>query len=313
MKSKSKIALLLSGMLVLSACSPQTSKTVATINSEEITANALYDELIQSTTGKSVIYQNMIKEIVVANYPATDAMKTEADITIESIQKQYQAQYGSEADAALQDALTQSGFKDLEEYREILVYSFQLKEFLNKYIDDHFDEVFNDYYTTQNPRYVSHVLIKMEDPENPTDEEKAKVEAVQQAINNNEDFAEIAKKYSDDTSASNGGYLGICDKKTNFVEPFLKAALSLDEGKISDAVKSDYGVHFIKVDSRDQEKMKQDAQVLDERLPSYDSLMVHAAISTYDVKITDEQLKEIFESQLKSYLNQRENSGKENA
>lgn len=316
MKSKSKLAVMIACMLMLSACqtdNTQNGQAIASLNGEAISATELYDDMLNSSTGKSAFYQEMIREVVTTNFPVTDAMKTEADITIENLESQYTSYYGSDADTYLQNALTQSGFEDLNDYRETMIYSFQLQEFLNHYIENHFDEVFQDYYDTQHPRYVSHILISMTDPDNPTEEEQAKVDEVQSRLDAGEDFATLAKEYSDDTTASSGGDLGICDESSSLVTEFLNACMALNEGEVSGQVKTDYGIHFIKVDSTDPERMKTDSQVLEERLPSYDTYMIHLAMQDYNVTITDETLKTIYDEQLQSYLDQRAASREEDA
>jgi peptidyl-prolyl cis-trans isomerase C/foldase protein PrsA len=63
-----------------------------------------------------------------------------------------------------------------------------------------------------------------------------------------EDFAQLAKQYSIDTSnKDNGGDLGIVNESTNFVPEFKTAALKLKPGEISTSpVKSQFGYHIIK-------------------------------------------------------------------
>lgn len=224
MKFTSKMAALLASMMMLNACSSTSSNgVIASVNTDqEITASEVYTELVKSSSGKSTIFQYLIKEIVENNFPVTDAMKTEADLSVENIQTQYETYYGSQAETYLLNALQQSGFADIDDYRNTLIYSLQLKEFLGQYVQEHFDEVFEDYYSTKNPRYVSHVLIMMEDPDNPTEEEQEKLDEVQKLIDSGKDFAEIAKEYSDDSTASVGGELGICDEDTNFDSEFKK-------------------------------------------------------------------------------------------
>jgi hypothetical protein len=60
------------------------------------------------------------------------------------------------------------------------------------------------------------------------------------------DFAEAAKKYSDDPSAKkSGGDLGLFDRNTMAPE-FTKAAFDLQVGQISNVVKTEFGYHIIK-------------------------------------------------------------------
>ncbi len=93
---------------------------------------------------------------------------------------------------------------------------------------------------------ASHILFGIEDPTQDA-EIKAKAEAVLKRARSGEDFAELAKEFSDDSgSASRGGNLGAFPRGS-MVKPFEEAAFSLKPGEISDLVKTDYGYHIIKV------------------------------------------------------------------
>jgi peptidyl-prolyl cis-trans isomerase SurA len=61
------------------------------------------------------------------------------------------------------------------------------------------------------------------------------------------DFADLARKYSEDPgSATNGGDLGF-SSKGQMVPQYESAALGLKQGEISDPVESDYGFHMIQL------------------------------------------------------------------
>lgn len=82
------------------------------------------------------------------------------------------------------------------------------------------------------------------------DFEEAKRSAVllRERIMNGEDFGELAREYSEDPgSGQNGGSLGEFGKG-QMVPEFEKAAFAMEEGQISQPVKSDFGWHIIRLD-----------------------------------------------------------------
>lgn len=62
-----------------------------------------------------------------------------------------------------------------------------------------------------------------------------------------EDFASLAKQYSQDGSAENGGDLGQIEIH-KFVFPFNRIALAMKEGEISEPLLTIFGYHIIKVE-----------------------------------------------------------------
>lgn len=90
-------------------------------------------------------------------------------------------------------------------------------------------------------RKVSHILIE--------DGDKAdeKLAEVQKKLASGEDFAKLAKEYSDDAaSAKDGGNLGYAGHDV-FDGAFEKAMFNLKVGEVSDPVRTPYGRHLIKV------------------------------------------------------------------
>jgi peptidyl-prolyl cis-trans isomerase D len=102
-----------------------------------------------------------------------------------------------------------------------------------------------DQYTTPEQVRASHILLKTDGKDDAA--VKAKAEDVLKQARAGADFAELAKKYSEDeASAKNGGDLDYF-AKGKMVAEFDQAAFSMQPGQISDLVKTQYGYHIIKV------------------------------------------------------------------
>jgi peptidyl-prolyl cis-trans isomerase D len=105
---------------------------------------------------------------------------------------------------------------------------------------------------------ASHVLIKVKaTPEakdgHPDAEAKTLAEKVLAQAKGGADFAELAKKLSEDTgSGPSGGDLG-CFARGRMVPEFDQAVFSMEPGTISDLVKTSFGYHVIRLASVKEE------------------------------------------------------------
>jgi peptidyl-prolyl cis-trans isomerase C len=117
------------------------------------------------------------------------------------------------------------------------------------------DEEVKSYYDAnpqlfQQPEQVkaSHILIKVDAdaPQAKKDEARKKIESVQKKANEGEDFATLAKTYSEGPSGPKGGDLGYF-RRGQMVKPFEDAAFNLKPNETSDIVETRFGYHLIKV------------------------------------------------------------------
>ncbi len=96
---------------------------------------------------------------------------------------------------------------------------------------------------------VRHILIKVASPADDA-AAKAKAQGILDQLHKGGNFAELAKKYSDDPgSKANGGELGFI-KRGATVPPFEQAAFGLDPGQTSGLVKSQFGYHIIQSEAK---------------------------------------------------------------
>jgi peptidyl-prolyl cis-trans isomerase D len=118
-------------------------------------------------------------------------------------------------------------------------------------------------YVTPAKRRVSHILITL--PAQATDEQTklalAKIQSIAKQARAGSDFAELAKKYSEDSvTAAKGGDLG--EIRSGVLPKELEATIdSLKPGEISEPVRSPYGYHLLKLTAFTPEKRKPFAEV----------------------------------------------------
>jgi len=95
---------------------------------------------------------------------------------------------------------------------------------------------------------ASHILIKLEPKAKESEKKDAlkKIRDVQKKQIKGDDFAKLAKEYSQGPSNAKGGDLGYF-KRGQMVPAFEKVAFKLKPGEVSDIVKTRFGYHLIKV------------------------------------------------------------------
>ncbi len=177
-------------------------------------------------------------------------------------------------------------FKELLEEQDVteeqILNDFKESEKINKLLDDltkdidasekemkdFYDENKETLFKQSEQWETRHILIALpwivdDEKQEPESEEeknkeydkiKPKAEEVLKKVKAGEDFAELAKQYSDDTSKDDGGLLPPFSTG-QFVPEFEEATKQLKVGQTSDLVKTVNGYHIIKLEKTIPEKV----------------------------------------------------------
>ncbi len=168
----------------------------------------------------------------------------------------YKAQMGS--DSLINKKLKEAGLT-MEDWRNDV----QDQSMIGKYLKVKLDSVIKapDSTAVDSARKMmknfevkaSHILLKVPADAAQSEVEAAakKMEGIQKEIQSAEgkNFAAMAKKYSQDGSARYGGDLGYF-KRGTMVPQFEEVAFGMAPGQVSGIVRSQFGLHLIKVEDR---------------------------------------------------------------
>ena len=166
-----------------------------------------------------------------------------SDPDVEKRLKQIKKQYFGGSEKRYKQQLAKQGLNDAQVRDDIKAQLIQEKIFkkvtndtkvsdaeVKKYYDQHQSQ-----YGTPEQRDVAHILVKS----------KKLADQLYERVKGGEDFAKLAKKYSQDPgSKAQGGKLTISKGQT--VGPFDQTAFLLPTGKFSHPIKTDFGYHIIK-------------------------------------------------------------------
>jgi peptidyl-prolyl cis-trans isomerase C len=189
----------------------------------------------------------MVQEGAKAGLNAQDA---EVGAELETVKKGFPSQDGF-AEALKAEGLTEKTLYRLIE-RELTVRKVRAAK-IRPTAKPVTDEDVTDFYEENKQRFVEpekanacHILIKASPDASDQErtEARGRIQAVLEEARGGVDFAELAGKYSDCPSASQGGELGYFERG-DMVEPFGETAFKLKPGELSDIVETRYGYHII--------------------------------------------------------------------
>jgi len=333
MKKVIKIVGCMALALTLSGCNNKTSPTNGNENIVSLTKNEFnitVDDLYKTLKSKyatNYLIQEIDSEILNTEYKTDD----EAKEYVENQVKVYKMMYNN-SDSELLNALQNAGYKDLDEFKETLLLSYKRKQAAKDYekkdisedkIKKYYDEnIYGDI-------TISHILVKLDITDTMTDEEKEeankkandKIKEIYEKLDGKQNFAEIAKEYSEDNATKNdGGKLGTFSKEEmidKFNEEFEEAAMGLKvDSYTKKTVKSSYGYHIIYKNEEKEKPVLADVKetiidkLADEMLEEDSKAEYKAMIKLredYGLTFNDDEIKNQYENAKNNWLYGKDN------
>ncbi|MBI5043451.1 MAG: peptidylprolyl isomerase [Nitrospirae bacterium] len=242
-------------------------KVVAVVNNEVITQSEL-EEIIQKPRKQIMEDFSGVEQERLLN-------KLTRDILNRMIEKKLQLQVArqmnitvskAEVDAALDDIKVKNAFPDdetfkralaaenmtLEQYKKELTEQLMIMRLVTKEVRSNVvisEEEIKRYYEEKKKDYTIPEEVKLRIIFFKGDNGIKKSEDVLGQIKKGADFADMAKKYSEDPTAKDGGDIGFV-KKGHMLPAIENAAFSLKKGEVSNVIKADAGYYIIKIEDK---------------------------------------------------------------
>ncbi len=223
---------------------------------------ALNNRIDPKTPGlRDQVLQNMINERLIVAKADEDSVT----VSDEEVQQQLDAQIQSRvqqvgSEARLEEIYGMPISKIKREYRDemrknLLVQKMQQQHFQGEQVGRYeVEEFFRTYHDSlppvPNEVELSRIYIVPRPTAAALEQARARAQALLDSLKAGADFAELAKKYSQDQgSAAQGGDLGLV-RRGQFVKEFESAVFGLQEGQISPIVQTEFGFHIIQLIER---------------------------------------------------------------
>jgi peptidyl-prolyl cis-trans isomerase SurA len=208
----------------------------------------LQDQVLQSMINEKLIVAKAIEDSVVVS---DEEVQQQLDAAIQARVQQYGSEARLEEIYGMPISRIKREFRD-EMRKNLLAQKLQQEQFgkisIGRFEVEDFYHTYKDSLPAVPEEFeLSDIAIAPKFSEKAIAETRARLEAIRDSIVHGGDFADFAKRYSQDPgSASEGGDLGFV-RRGQFVKDFESAVFGLAEGQISGIVETEFGLHIIQL------------------------------------------------------------------
>jgi parvulin-like peptidyl-prolyl isomerase len=250
---------------------PDEKVTLIALDCGNITNYDVMPELYRAVNGQLDITEvpsehivNYINQVAISladkNMLMADAADQGIEVSKEDIQTEMEQIWSNPrfggSEEAFKDYIESQGFTmDMvrQDIRDGLIFQAYLEQVIDPEIDVP-EEVLQEAYKAPVSASVRHILLSTQG-QNPEEkaETRKKMEGILKRARSGEDFAKLAKEYSEDPGSKEQGGLYENFSRGQMVPAFDEAAFSEPVGSITDIVETQFGYHIIKILDRKSE------------------------------------------------------------
>lgn len=303
-------SLLLSLLLVSNVIAQPLDKIIAVVDDEIILESELFDmeetvrqQLRQKGAAippSDIMHKQVLERLIMQRLQIQKAQKSGIRVgddalnaALKSIAAKNKLSLGE-----FRDLLEKDGF-DFSEFRDSIRQEMIITRLRKTQVEDRIvvtDREIDNFLATQQAQggeeelyHLKHILISLPEASMPEDVQaaQAKLEQVQALLADGVDFSQVASGYSDGQNALEGGDLG-WRKKGELPSLFADVVPKLNEGEVSDVLRSGSGYHLVKV----AEKKTGETHLVKQTLASHILVRTNELVSDSDAELRLNQLRE---------------------
>lgn len=204
---------------------------------------------------RRLVLDEMVDELVVVKKAEKDSLEVDANLLQEHLDAEFGRIKSNIGERELAAMLERSGMSERQlkqRYRKQIRHRLLFEQMVSElayrqFITRRDVEAFRDSFTVGLPPKlsISQINLKVSPADSVLDRARQQIVTIQQALGEDEDFAVVARRFSEDPgTAPEGGNLG-CFEPGTLMPEFERVAFNLRPGEISDAVLTPFGFHLI--------------------------------------------------------------------